>query len=117
MKHENNSCLHSLRVGLLINPMAGLGGARALKGSDGLISVVLTAAESKAYQRSYQTLKLLQSYASALTFICPSGLMGEDVLIACGLTPHVVCQMTQPTTANDTVIAVNAQLRRCRYLF
>ena len=111
MKHENNSCLHSLRIGVLINPMAGLGGARALKGSDGLVSVVLTATESKAYQRSYQALKLLQSYASALTFICPSGLMGEDVLTACGFTPHVVCQITQPTTANDTLIAVKALVK------
>jgi predicted polyphosphate/ATP-dependent NAD kinase len=108
MKHENNSCLHLLRIGVLINPMAGLGGARALKGSDGLPSIVLSASESKAYQRSYETLTLLQSYASALTFFCPSGLMGEDVLIACGFTPHVVCQITQPTTAEDTLTAVNA---------
>ena len=111
MKHENNSCLHPLRIGLLINPMAGLGGARALKGSDSLTSIVLSAMESKAYQRSYQTLKLLQSYAPALTFYCPSGLMGEDVLVACGFVPHVVCDIKQPSTASGTITAVNALIK------
>jgi predicted polyphosphate/ATP-dependent NAD kinase len=110
MKHENNSCLHPLRVGVLINPMAGLGGERALKGSDHLISLGLTASESRAYQRFYQTLALLQPYVDQLTFYSASGLMGELALISSGFPTQVVYQTSQPTTAQDTIVAAQAMM-------
>ena len=108
MKHENNSCLHSLRVGLLINPVAGLGGALALKGSDHLPKQLITANESKAYQRVYQTLLMLQPYEQQLTFFCPSGVMGADALHAAGFDHQTVYQSATCSTAYDTQEAVAA---------
>lgn len=108
MKHENNSCLHHLRVGLLINPVAGLGGALALKGSDQLPVRTLTAKESRAYLRAYETLKLLQPYVSQLNFFCPSGLMGADAVQSAGFMHQIIYQADIISTADDTKKAVCA---------
>jgi len=112
MKHENNSCLHPLHIGLLINPIAGLGGELAHKGSDHLHLLVESLEQSRANQRCYQTLKLLQMYAPQLHFYCASGLMGEDVLSLAGFKAQVVYQSALNSTAQDTILAATALINQ-----
>ena len=112
MKHENNSCLHPLHIGLLINPIAGLGGELAHKGSDHLHLLVESLEQSRANQRCYQTLKLLQPYAPQLYFYCASGLMGEDVLSLAGFKAQVVYQSALNSTAQDTILAATALINQ-----
>ena len=109
MKHENNSCLHPLHIGLLINPIAGLGGELAHKGSDHLHLLVESLEQSRANQRCYQTLQLLQPYAQQLHFYCASGLMGEDIVTLAGFeVEQVVYESPQVTSAQDTILAAQA---------
>ncbi|PTQ88434.1 ATP-NAD kinase family protein [Agitococcus lubricus] len=109
MKHENNSCLHSLSIGLIINPIAGLGGAIALKGSDQVLwPDIFTAQHSRAYQRAYQTLKLLQPYVEQLTFFTVSDLMGAALLADLGMKHTVVYETDVTTNAQDTHLAAQA---------
>lgn len=108
MKHENNSCLHPLHIGLLINPIAGLGGELAQKGSDNLTISLSSLPQSRANQRCYQTLKLLQMYAPQLHFYCVSGLMGQDVLTELGFEGQVVYHAPTNSQAQDTILAAQA---------
>lgn len=109
MKHENNSCLHLLHIGLLVNPVAGLGGELAQKGSDHLALSITTLEQSRANTRCYQTLKLLQTYAPYLKFYCASGLMGQDVLALVGFDiTEVVYESPQISNAQDTILAAQA---------
>ncbi len=108
MKHENNSCLHPLHIGLLINPIAGLGGELAQKGSDNLTISLSSLPQSRANQRCYQTLKLLQMYAPQLHFYCASGLMGQDVLTELGFETQIVYHSPTITQAQDTIWVAQA---------
>lgn len=108
MKHENNSCLHPLHIGLLINPIAGLGGELAYKGSDNLVLSLNSWRQSWANQRCYQTLKLLQTYAPQLHFYCASGLMGQDVLTELGFESQIVYHSPTTTQAQDTIWVAQA---------
>jgi len=108
MKHENNSCLHPLHIGLLINPIAGLGGELAQKGSDNLTISLSSLPQSRANQRCYQTLKLLQMYAPQLHFYCASGLMGQDVLTELGFETQIVYHSPTTTQAQDTILVAQA---------
>jgi predicted polyphosphate/ATP-dependent NAD kinase len=108
MKHENNSCLHPLHIGLLINPIAGLGGELAQKGSDNLTISLSSLPQSRANQRCYQTLKLLQMYAPQLHFYCATGLMGQDVLTELGFETQIVYHSPTITQAQDTIWVAQA---------
>ncbi|MCB1673855.1 MAG: ATP-NAD kinase family protein [Pseudomonadales bacterium] len=112
MKHENNSCLHPLHIGLLINPIAGLGGELALKGSDNQQWIVSSAQQSRAYQRAYQSLILLQLYKDKLTFSSANGLMGEQLLKDLEFNTQIVYQTNQPTQATDTIAAAQALMQQ-----
>ncbi|MBL4712366.1 MAG: ATP-NAD kinase, partial [Gammaproteobacteria bacterium] len=76
-----------MKIGFVINPLAGIGGAVALKGSDGDAIVkqafsrgALPKAQSRAKLAMRELDIALTSSAQSLTFFCASGAMGEDVL-------------------------------------
>ena len=81
-----------LHIGLVVNPLAGLGGTLALKGSDG--EQVRELAESlgeesldRAVERARRALAPLEDaiHAGVVRVSCWNGLMGEAVLDALGL--------------------------------
>ena len=96
------------RLGLIINPVAGIGGSVALKGSDGADVQALAmalGAEPKAQQRTQIALARLQG--KVVEVITYPALMGEDIAKSLGFDVKVIGQLTAGgTTAQDTQRAV-----------
>ncbi|ABN62237.1 ATP-NAD kinase family protein [Shewanella baltica] len=99
------------RLGLVINPLAGLGGCVGLKGSDGVADEALAlGAEPKAALRMMQALEVIRDYADDIEVITALGIMGEDVAKSLGFTTRVVYQTPDKTQALDTQAVVRALL-------
>jgi len=98
-------------VGLIVNPVAGMGGSVALKGTDGA-AVLARARELGARPRSgehmFRALKSALPLPEDTSFLAPAGAMGEDVLRRLGLPARVVCRTEEHTTAADTRAAAAA---------
>lgn len=101
-------------IGLVVNPIAGIGGPAGLSGSDG--TDVQRAADalggrSRAYERTVVALRELAGQASGTVVATAAGDMGEAAVVAAGLTPQVVYWPASPTTALDTTAAVESLAR------
>ncbi|ART83724.1 ATP-NAD kinase [Oceanisphaera profunda] len=97
------------KIGLIINPLAGLGGSVGLKGSDGLAEQALAlGAEPRALQRTGLALAELAAVHQQFTVYTVAGDMGETVCQALKLS-YQVCYQPQSglTTADDTKAAVS----------
>ncbi|QSX35434.1 ATP-NAD kinase family protein [Shewanella avicenniae] len=105
-----NSETQKFRLGLIINPFAGLGGSVALKGSDGVAAEALArGAEPKAPSRASQALQALQHYADKLVVYTAAGELGERVAVELGFDTRVLYAAdTEFSTAEDTQAAVRA---------
>ncbi len=101
-----------MKIGVLINPLAGIGGSVALKGSDGEAIVeqaLARGAKPLAQQRAAVALSKIAQHADTMRFICAGGDMGEAVLRELGVQPQVVYQPPAGrTTAEDTRAALHA---------
>lgn len=78
-----------MRLGLIINPLAGIGGPTALKGSDGETTVtqaLARGAEPRAPLRARQTLEKLLPFRDKITLYTWAGEMGQQVAEALGFT-------------------------------
>lgn len=97
------SCPKS-RIGFLVNPIAGMGGAVGLKGTDGLAhEAVARGARPVAPERARSFLKLLdQEPAGKLLFLTASGEMGEELLRDFGFCYQVVYDSPEQSGADDT---------------
>lgn len=97
-------------LGLLINPVAGLGGSVALKGSDGAETVrkaLALGAEPKAQSRTLVALSVLEQLA--VDIVTYPAEMGEDAARMAGFTPTVLGEIESGyTTAKDTENAAQA---------
>lgn len=96
--------MSQFKLGLIVNPVAGLGGSVALKGSDGMAEQALAlGAEPMANKRTALALNVLLSYRDQITIYTAAGEMGERIAKELGFS--VVC-LFQPksvqTTAQDT---------------
>lgn len=99
------------RLGLVINPLAGLGGSVGLKGSDGVAEQALAlGAEPKALKRMLQALEVIVPYVEDIEIITASGAMGEDAAKVLGFTTRVVYQTPDQTQAIDTQAVVRTLL-------
>lgn len=94
------------RLGLIINPLAGLGGAVALKGSDGSdISqqALALGAKPQAQDRSRSCLQSIQAQADQCIIYTAANEMGENLCRDMGFRVEVLADNTQgATTAEDT---------------
>jgi predicted polyphosphate/ATP-dependent NAD kinase len=91
------------KIGFLINPVAGMGGAVGLKGTDGLAQEAMSrGAKPEAPDRAAATLSLLRGEADNLFFFSASGEMGERVLRECGLHYSIDYQSPKNSGAEDT---------------
>ncbi|MEL0169180.1 MAG: ATP-NAD kinase family protein [Pseudomonadaceae bacterium] len=93
------------RIGLIINPLAGVGGRAALKGSDGVAEQALAmGVEPQAHSRVRQALELLLPLRERIELLAAPGVMGADLLSDMGFDCEVVGALSCPpeTCADDT---------------
>ena len=103
-----------LHLGLVVNPLAGLGGSLGLKGSDGQVlrdrlPSLSVEQRHRALDRVLRALRPLAQAGTAVRFSTWSGDMGEEALSSLGL-PHRVLghAVTAASDAEDTRRAVRA---------
>ncbi|MEA3201619.1 MAG: hypothetical protein QOE90_3047, partial [Thermoplasmata archaeon] len=90
----------------LVNPVAGLGGAVGLKGTDHKAQVALAlGAQERAHPRAVAFLRALPDEITVLT---AAGRMGEDACVEADLSALVVYLPEEPTTPEDTTAAARA---------
>ncbi|SHG13315.1 Predicted polyphosphate-or ATP-dependent NAD kinase [Microbulbifer donghaiensis] len=97
------------KLGLIINPWAGVGGPAGLKGSDGAETVQQALAagiEPQSHKRAAIALTALESFREQLEILCFAGNMGEDAAKALNFATRVVGQAeSEPSTPADTEAA------------
>ncbi len=96
-------------MGFLVNPVAGIGGPLALKGSDDALEMaraVRAGAVPPAPARARRALRVLQQSLPGLEVIAAPGEMGASIAREAGFDPEVLpLELATPTTAKDTIAA------------
>lgn len=92
------------RVGLIVNPISGMGGAVGLKGTDGVLEEARRrGAQPRASKRAVRALTALVAGVGVdLDFVTCSGAMGEQCLAAVGINPEAVVDTSAESTSSDT---------------
>lgn len=98
-----------LRIGLIINPLAGLGGPAGLKGSDGAAIVAQAldkGIDQRALQRTQRAFSALRSVSDAVSVLACPGAMGGETVAAMGLaTQYIDLAIPEQSTAEHTRLA------------
>ena len=92
-------------IGFIVNPIAGMGGAVGLKGTDGktiLNKAISLGAKPIASQRAETFLSELYLAKKSLKLIVGAGCMGENQAKKCGFTCQVIGERKKETTSEDT---------------
>lgn len=104
--------MKKFKLGLVINPIAGIGGSVALKGSDGVgvaEQALALGATAKSNTRASLALEILLPYKENIIIYTVSGDMGEHTSKALGFNTQVVHVVeNEATTELDTEQAVTA---------
>ncbi|RYY75981.1 MAG: ATP-NAD kinase [Gammaproteobacteria bacterium] len=107
--------MNKFKLGLIINPYAGIGGSVGLKGSDGdeiRAEAFARGAEPRAIARMQRCLTLLQPSTSDIHIYCFAGDMGEDAAKQLNFEHTLVGHpVAAPSNAQDTCMAVAALLK------
>lgn len=102
----------TLKVGLIVNPIAGMGGAVGLKGTDGEAykKALIRGAKPIAPRKAYSFLSLVKPISKAIELLSFSGLMGEVEAKQAGLYVNVLKNVSEETTAEDTKEAASLMI-------
>lgn len=93
------------KAGLIINPIAGMGGRVGLKGTDGpeiLAKARTLGAKPEAAGRTLQALQELAKIKDDILLITCPGAMGAETAIEAGFRPELLTGISEPSTADDT---------------
>jgi predicted polyphosphate/ATP-dependent NAD kinase len=102
------------RLGLIVNPIAGLGGRVGLKGTDGedvQRRALELGATAGSPSRADRALAHLARRRSVLHIVTAAGSMGEDLARSRAFAVQVVGAAVEPTTSRDTRRAARAMER------
>ena len=92
-------------VGFIVNPIAGMGGAVGLKGTDGkatLKRAKALGAQPIAPVRAKRFLTILFPEKSNIRLLTGRGSMGEQEAEECGFSPIIIGEIGDTSTAEDT---------------
>jgi predicted polyphosphate/ATP-dependent NAD kinase len=104
------------KLGLIVNPVAGMGGAVGLKGTDG--SEILERAKRlgavpQSEKRTRGALEALTRLGDSLEVPTYGDAMGESAVVACGMNPQVVgsasSHLTAPEDTKDAAREITAR--------
>lgn len=102
-----------LKIGLIVNPLAGIGGPTGLKGSDGADTVAEAMRRGASPQAPERAARALRELAGApVQLLTWQGVMGEDSAAAAGIRAEVLGHPTACSTPDDTRQAAAAMLER-----
>ncbi|MCO8245102.1 ATP-NAD kinase family protein [Haladaptatus sp. AB643] len=103
-----------MRIGVVVNPIAGMGGRVGLKGTDGMVTEARErGAEQRAPARAIDALSALYERAPGTKLLTYGGEMGANEAREAGFDPEVVGEPegentnTKETSASDTREAVH----------
>jgi predicted polyphosphate/ATP-dependent NAD kinase len=102
-----------VKVGLIVNPISGMGGTVGLKGTDGkdvLLEAMARGAVKIAPGRTETTLRAIRRMGLGLEFVTCAGEMGLDELSAAGLVGRTVYSPTVPSSRADSIRAAKTFL-------
>ncbi|HID42995.1 MAG TPA: ATP-NAD kinase [Archaeoglobaceae archaeon] len=102
-----------IKIGFIVNPIAGMGGRVGLKGTDNdaLKKAIELGAKPVSPARAVETLNNLLSMKDAFDLITYPGEMGENEAQEAGLNPEVIGVVNSSTTSEDTVMAASQMSR------
>lgn len=104
--------VNRFKLGVIVNPYAGIGGSVGLKGSDGADirrEAFARGAEVRASVRMQRCLSMLNDAANSIDLLCFSGDMGELAVQGANLNYRLVgAPQSVPSGAKDTIAAVKA---------
>ena len=102
---DSEIALQMKTVGFIINPVAGMGGAVGLKGTDGkaiLNRAISLGAKPIAPARAESFLSELHPAKKGIRLVVGAGSMGEDEAKDCGFTYTILGEKKKETKAEDT---------------
>ena len=94
-----------VKIGLIVNPIAGMGGRVGLKGTDGqgtLAEALARGAVPSASERARTALCELLPLKDTFELYSGAGLIGEDIARGLGFIPIVLGEAKERTSAADT---------------
>jgi len=108
-----------MSVGLVVNPLAGIGGPAGLAGSDGAAvqrEALRRGGRPRASSRAVEALRVLAAAHAGAEVLTAAGAMGEDAVREAGLVPRVVysasasasTSTSTSTSPDDTARAASA---------
>lgn len=100
------------KLGVIVNPYAGLGGSVGLKGSDGeaiRAEAFTRGASAQAVARMRRCLSILEEFASEITIYCFAGDMGQNAVPSVLPNVNIIGKAQgEVSSAQDTIAAVAA---------
>ncbi len=102
-------------IGLIINPVSGMGGKVGLKGTDGreiLDKAIKLGAVKEAPSKAVKALKKLEPIKEELLILTSSFDMGENQCKLLGFDYEIIHKSTQKTNALDTIKAAKLMEKR-----
>ena len=96
-----------MHIGLVANPIAGMGGRVGLKGTDGKVDEARArGAAPRAPDRARRMLSRLADHSPEITLSAAGDPMGASLAREAGFEPTVVSEPTGETTVDDTRTAI-----------
>jgi len=98
-----------MSVGLVVNPLAGIGGPAGLAGSDGAAvqrEALRRGGRPRASSRAVEALRVLAAAHPGAEVLTAAGAMGEDAVREAGLVARVV--YSSPSTSTSTSTSTSA---------
>lgn len=99
----------SRKIGVVVNPIAGMGGRVGLKGTDGKVELARgLGATPRAPDRATRALEELSRIDPGIELLVAEEPMGAAEAVAAGFSPTVVFEPDEPTSAGDTIATTRA---------